>query len=126
MSTIPTSVTEDQFEQHIRPYLRTAKRGYECKIVLYKVFNYLLKRLYTGCQWQELAIAADPSHPEKKRFLGRQFTITGRNGMLRGVLKKSGSTASRSSKVSWIVSESVQSFLYHSLFDYNIAPYYSS
>ena len=32
MCTIPTSVTEDQFNEHIRPYLSTAKRGYECKI----------------------------------------------------------------------------------------------
>ncbi len=103
MSTIPTSVTEEQFEQHIRPYLRTAKRGYECKIALYKVFNYILKRLYTGCQWKELPIAADPAHPEKKKFLGKRFTITGRNGLLRLVLNKSGSKASRSSKMSLIV-----------------------
>ena len=56
MSTIPTSVTEEQFEQYIRPYLITAKRGYECKIALYKVFNSILKRLYTGYQWKELPI----------------------------------------------------------------------
>jgi len=68
MSTIPTSVTEEQFEQHIRPYLITAKRGYECKIALYKVFNYILKRLYTGCQWKELPIAPDLSDPEKKEI----------------------------------------------------------
>ncbi len=42
MSTIPTSVTEKQFNEHIRPHLTTAKRGYECKIPLYKVFNYIL------------------------------------------------------------------------------------
>jgi len=48
MSTIPTSLTEKQFEQHIRPYISTAKRGYECKIPLYKVFNYILYRLYTA------------------------------------------------------------------------------
>jgi hypothetical protein len=42
MSTIPTSVTEEQFEQHIRPYLRSAKRGYAGKIALDKVFNSIL------------------------------------------------------------------------------------
>ena len=68
MSTIPTSVTEDQFEKHIRPYLKTAQRGYESKIGLYKVFNYILKRLHTGCQWSELSIAADPRDPEKKEI----------------------------------------------------------
>lgn len=68
MSTIPTSVTEEQFEEYIRPYLKTAKRGYECKIELYKVFNYILKRLYTGCQWAQLVMAADPNHPEKREI----------------------------------------------------------
>jgi len=80
MSTIPTSVTEEQFEKHIRPYLTTARRGYECKIALYKVFNYILKRLYTGCQWSELAIAQDPHHPEKKKSVGKRFIIIGENG----------------------------------------------
>ena len=94
MSTIPISVTEEQFEQYIRPYLKTAKRGYECKIALYKVFNYILKRLHTGCQWAQVPIALDPAHPEKKKSVGKRFTITGRNGMRRAVLNKSGSKVS--------------------------------
>ena len=67
MCTIPTSVTEDQFNEHIRPYLSTAKRGYECKIPLFKVFNYILYRLHTGCQWYRLPIGSDSDDPEKKR-----------------------------------------------------------
>src|SRR5215510_13042785 len=63
MSTIPTSVTEEQFEQHIRPYLNTAKRGYVSRIPLYKMFNYVLYRLHTGCQWEQVPIAADPQRP---------------------------------------------------------------
>lgn len=50
MSTIPTSVTEEQFDEHLRPFLSTAQRGCVCKIALVKVFNYLLYRLPTGCQ----------------------------------------------------------------------------
>ena len=92
MSTIPTSVTEDQFEQHIRPYLLTARRGYECKIELYKIFNYILKRLHTGCQWSELAIANDPGNSEKKKSVGKQYTIIGRNGIKQDVLNKFGNT----------------------------------
>lgn len=68
MSTIPTSVTEEQFEMYIRPHLKVAQRGYECKIALYKVFNYILKRLHTGCQWAALAIEADAAYPEKKEI----------------------------------------------------------
>jgi transposase len=63
MSTIPTSVTEEQFKTHILPFLNTAKRGYVSKIPLYKMFNYVLYRLHTGCQWEELPIAHDPEDP---------------------------------------------------------------
>jgi len=90
MSTIPTSVTEEQFEQHIRPYLTTAKRGFECKIALYKVFNYILYHLHTGCQWKQLPIACDTTDPEKKKSVGKPSTIIGKNGMPPGVLNKFG------------------------------------
>jgi hypothetical protein len=65
MSAIPTSVTEAQFEEHIRPDVTTARRGYECKIAVYKVLNYMLYRLHTGCQREELPIAADAEEPDK-------------------------------------------------------------
>lgn len=68
MSPIPTSVTQAQFEQHIRPALTTARRGFECKIPLYKVFNYILYRLHTGCQWAQLPLAPDADQPEKKEI----------------------------------------------------------
>ncbi|MGB7341158.1 MAG: hypothetical protein WBC91_19835 [Phototrophicaceae bacterium] len=93
MSTIPTSVTEEQFEQHIRPYLLTAQRGYECKIALYKVFNYILKRLHTGCQWSELETAPDRTNPEKKKSVGKRSIIIGKNGMQEAVLNKFGNIA---------------------------------
>ena len=67
MSTIPTSVTEKQFDAYVRPYLNTAKRGYQSKIPLYKMFNYMLYRLHTGCQWDQLPIDPDPDDPEKKK-----------------------------------------------------------
>jgi len=63
MSTIPTSVTEEQFNAHVLPFLSTAKRGFVSKIPLYKVFNYMLYRLHTGCQWDELPIAKDSEDP---------------------------------------------------------------
>ena len=57
MSAIPTSVTQEQFSEHVLPYLNTAKRGYVSKIPLYKLFNYMLYRLHTGCQWEAVPIA---------------------------------------------------------------------
>ena len=68
MSTIPTSLTEKQFDEHVRPYIRVAKRGYECQIPLYKVFNYILYRLHTGCQWHQIPIQDDPEDPRKKEI----------------------------------------------------------
>ena len=68
MSTIPTSLTEKQFDEHIRPYISTAKRGYECQIPLYKVFNYILYRLHTGCQWHQLPISPDARDPRQKEI----------------------------------------------------------
>jgi hypothetical protein len=85
MSTIPISLTEEEFREHVSPYLSKAKRGYECSIPLYKVFNYILYRLHTGCQWERLAIDADPQNLQKKRLAGRRFTTTFANGAGTGV-----------------------------------------
>jgi transposase len=68
MSTIPISLTEKQFDEHIRPYITVAKRGYECKIPLYKVFNYVLYQLHTGCQWYQLPIDPDGNDPDRKEI----------------------------------------------------------
>jgi len=68
MSTIPTKLTQEAFDCHVRPHLSTARRGYECKIPLYKVFNYILYWLHTGCQWEQLPLDPDPAHPEKKEI----------------------------------------------------------
>jgi hypothetical protein len=57
---IPTEATETQFLQHIDPYLSKAKRGYVSEQPLYKIFNYVLYKLYTGCQWPTLPIEKDP------------------------------------------------------------------
>jgi transposase len=59
MARIPTQVTKGQFTRYIRPHLSTAKRGYESDIPLYKIFNLILYKLYTGCQWPALPIEKD-------------------------------------------------------------------
>ena len=47
---IQVKLTEEQIHTFIEPYLSRAQRGYAGKIRLYKLFNYLLHELYTGCQ----------------------------------------------------------------------------
>jgi transposase len=80
MSTIPTSLTEKEFNERVNPYLSKAKRGFICKIPLYKVFNYILHRLHTGCQWDQLPMASDPHTAEKKKSVGMRCIITIVNG----------------------------------------------
>ncbi len=58
---IPTTLTPEQFEQFILPHLTTGKRGPQSKLSLYKLFCYILKLLYTGCQWKELPIDKEVS-----------------------------------------------------------------
>ncbi len=53
---IPTEVKEDEFNEFFLPHLSTLKRGPQCKIGYWKVFNLILKVLYTGMQWKELPI----------------------------------------------------------------------
>jgi transposase len=68
MSTILISLTEKEFKEYVDPYLMKAKRGFVCSIALSKVFNYILYRLHTGCQWDQLPIDQHPQHPERKEI----------------------------------------------------------
>ena len=56
---IPTKVTKEQFEMYFEPRLSKAKRGYVRKQPLCEMFNYVLYKLHTGCQWEELPIECD-------------------------------------------------------------------
>ena len=56
---IPTSLTVEQFEQFVLPHLLTGRRGPAPKLSLHVIFNYILRLLYMGCQWQELQIEKD-------------------------------------------------------------------
>lgn len=66
MSKIPTKLTEKEFTEHIDPYLSKAKRGFTCQIPRYKLFNYILYWLHTGCQWDQIPIASLPGSEKKK------------------------------------------------------------
>jgi len=68
MSTIPRSLTEEQFKMHVYPHLSKAKRGYESKIPLFKIFNYILYKLDSGCKWHNLVIDVDKKAPDKKEL----------------------------------------------------------
>ena len=94
MSTIPTSLTEKQFNEHALPYLSVAKRGYVCQIPLYKVFNYILYRQHTGCQWYQLPIEPDEKDREKKKSAITPSTTTFASGVEMAVWSGSGKVVS--------------------------------
>lgn len=71
---IPVQLSEQEFEKFILPHLSLPKRGLKCKIGYHKVFNYILKILYTGMQWKELPIKAGPDGKDDARYAAR-FTI---------------------------------------------------
>jgi hypothetical protein len=56
---LPTQLERAEFEQFVLPHLSTGSRGPAPKLSLYKIFNYVLKILYLGCQWKELPIHKD-------------------------------------------------------------------
>ena len=55
---IPTHLSLEQFEEFVLPYLPIGSRDPQPKLSLHRIFNYILKLLYLGCQWK-LPIARD-------------------------------------------------------------------
>lgn len=58
-SSIPVQLTESEFNQFIFEHLPAKTCGPQYKVARYKVFNYILKFLYMGCQWKMLPIDRD-------------------------------------------------------------------
>lgn len=56
---IPVQLTESEFNQFILTHLPPKTRGRPYKITRYKMFNYIMKFLYMGCQWKMLPIDKD-------------------------------------------------------------------
>jgi transposase len=56
---IPTKLELFQFEQFVLPHLKVGCRGPCKKLSFFRIFNYILKQLYLGCQWKELPIDKD-------------------------------------------------------------------
>jgi len=57
MNHIPTKISKEDFEIYISPFLTKAKRGFVSLLPLYLIFNGILHKLYTGCQWKALPTA---------------------------------------------------------------------
>jgi transposase len=53
---LPIRVTQNEFNNYVKPYLSRRKRGPKSKISYYKIFNYVLYVLHTGIQWDQLPV----------------------------------------------------------------------
>jgi len=56
---IPTQLGLALFERFVWPHLSIGSRGPAPKLGLLKIFNYILRLLYLGCQWKQLPIDKD-------------------------------------------------------------------
>ncbi len=88
MSKIPVELTKEQFEKHVNPHLSKAKRGYIGKISLFKIFNYILYRVHTGCQWERLPIDKERDSSDKKEISHDAIAYHHRKWSKDGSLKK--------------------------------------
>ncbi|MGH7240580.1 MAG: transposase [Candidatus Saccharimonadales bacterium] len=59
---LPTKISRKDFNRYIAPYLTEGRRGPDTKISKYKIFNYIMRVLHTGMQWDELEIYKNEIH----------------------------------------------------------------
>ena len=57
--SIPVQLSESEFNEFILMHLPEKMQKRHYRISRHKIFNYILKFLYTGCQWKMLPIERD-------------------------------------------------------------------
>ena len=90
-TSIPTQLSEDQFNEFVLPHLTDGCRGPDRKLSNFKLFNYILKLLYTGCQWQELPIDKDENGKDEIHYtrIHRIFSTWVEDGSFARVFEES-------------------------------------
>lgn len=58
-NSIPVFLNENEFNEFVLPHLKKGGRGPNKKISFYKLFNYILTLMHTGCQWKKIPIDKD-------------------------------------------------------------------
>ena len=53
---IPTVLSLPEFNEFVLPHLIKGSRGPDRKLSFFKLFNYILKLMHTGCQWENIPI----------------------------------------------------------------------
>ena len=52
-------MTDAEFNKFVLPHLTDGLRGPRTKLPYFRLFNYILKLMHTGCQWEEIPIEKD-------------------------------------------------------------------
>lgn len=58
---LPKQVSEKEFNKYFLPFLSLPKRSRKFTVPLWRIFNYLLYQMDTGCQWDKLPIKINPT-----------------------------------------------------------------
>ena len=56
---IPTELSQSDFHEFVFSHITSGRRGPKPKISYFKMFNYFLYLMHTGCQWYKLPIDKD-------------------------------------------------------------------
>ena len=59
--SIPTKLSKEEFNQFVLPHLTKGSRGPTTKLSFFRLYNYILNLMHTGCQWEQLNIEKDSS-----------------------------------------------------------------
>lgn len=89
MAKIPRQITGEAFTKHIAPHLSTAKRGFVSRVSLEKIFNAILYKLYTGCQWKVLRVTEENGKRLSYQGIYWHYRKWSRDGSIERVWKHS-------------------------------------
>ena len=59
---LPQKVSQKEFNRFIKPHLSRPLTGPKPKVSMYKIFNYVLYVLSSGCQWKKVPIYRNEIH----------------------------------------------------------------
>lgn len=88
---IPTSLSESEFNEFIFGHITSGRRGPKPRISYFKMFNYFLYLMHTGCQWYQLPIDKEPDGKAEISYsrLFRHFQRWMRNGFFDRIFEAS-------------------------------------
>ena len=89
--TIPSKLSEKDFNQFVLPFLSRGTRGPQPKISLYKCFSYIMFLLYSGCQWKSIPIEKDKSETPEIHYTSifKRFKVWVNDGSMKKVFTNS-------------------------------------